>query len=1034
MVNKKLMKHTLLISIFFLSALVSLAQKQPVQGHVVSTDGESLPGVSILVKGTQTGTTTDADGNFALLASPSDVLVMSFIGFNTQEVTVGSQSTINVVLSSNLTTLNEVMVVGYGETKRITNTGAVSAIQASEIRLVPTSNVQNSLAGRLPGFFSVQRSGQPGRDASDFFIRGVSSLNNNGNQPLIIVDDVQYTYDQLQQINVNEIESISILKDASTTAIYGIKGANGVLVVKTRRGKAGRPAVNVRVESGMQTPVRKPKFLNSYQSAQLVNEAMANDGLQPKFSQSDLDHFQKGDDPYGHPDVNWYNEIFKSKAYQSNANVDVSGGVDRLRYFISGGTFSQNGLVKNFSGPANGDINNNYFYRRFNYRSNLDFDVTKTLNMRLDITTRFANINEPWNQNAVGEIYDYSKIRPFSAPVMNPNGTYAYAYDTDSKLPTLNARLASGGYTRTRRTDSNILLNATQKLDMLLKGLSVSGTFAYSSIESNERQVTRGDAPGYGIPTYHYNSADGKYTLDPRGKYDYAAFAVYGYTRMFSKNSNLQGFINYDRVFNNDHNFKFMLLYTRQSRLDALSDQKVPENYRGYTTKINYNYKNKYLLDINGAYNGTDRFQSSHRNGFFPAVGVGWSLSEEDFFKNALPMFELFKLRASYGLVGSDVTGGNRYLFNQVYSSHPGNYAFGNIPLGYGTIYEGDLANRNATWEKAKKFDVGLDINMFGDKLSLTIDYFHDKRYDQLVQRGSVPSIIGIGLPYENIAQTTNTGFDGSLNYRANVGQVSFNTSFVFSVAKNKVLFMDEAQPAYPWLRATGKPINQPFGYKFIGFYSQDDIARNHDTDPDNNVATPLSDIPVQAGDLKYADLNGDGVIDNFDKGAIGKPNLPNTTLGLTLGASYKGFSLQVLFQGSFNYSFSVVGTGIEPFKSQWQPVHLSRWTPETADQAQFPRLTSNPTTVNSGSAYLSDFWLIDARYVRLKTVNLNYQFPSKLVPKIFDNVRMYLSAYNLLTWTNYSKYQQDPEITTNTAGDAYLNQRVVNVGVQVGF
>lgn len=1026
------MKNLILFLSCCFFTTVSFAQNRPIQGRVVSADGETLPGVSILVKGSQFGTTTDADGRFSIQVDPSDVLVVSFIGFNAQEVKVGDRTFLDIQLSPSITTLDEVMVIGFGETRRITNTGAVSSIQASEIRTVPISSVQNALVGKLPGFFAVQRSGQPGRDASDFFIRGVSSLNNAGNQPLIIVDDVQYSYEQLQQINVNEIESISILKDASTTAIYGIKGANGVLVVKTRRGKVGAPSVNVRVESGVQTPVRTPKFLDSYESALLVNEALKNDGLQPRFSQEDLDLFKSGSDPYGHPNVNWYETIFKDYAWQSNANVDISGGVEKLRYFISGGAFSQNGLIRDFEGPAT-EVNNNYFFRRFNYRSNLDFDATKTLNLRLDMNVRFSNINEPRNQNAVGEIYNFSKIRPFSAPVMNPNGTYAYAFDTEDKLPTLNARLANGGYRRIRRTDSNILLAGTQKLDRITQGLSVAGTFAYSSIEENNREVSRGSSPGFGIPTYYYNPIDGSYTLDPRGKYDYSGFSVYGNTSKYSRNVNLQGFINYDRSFDDIHSVKATLLYNRQSYLNSLSSSRVPENYRGYTAKFNYIFKNKYLVDLNAAYNGTDRFGQKNRNGFFPAVGLGWSLSEEDFFRNSLPLFSLFKLRTSYGLVGSDVTSGSRYLFIQEYV-RGGGYAFGIVPQEVPTIHEGDLGNPNVTWEKARKFDVGLDANLFDGKLALTVDYFYDYRFDQLVSRGSIPSIIGIGTSPTNVATTTNRGFDGQVNYQANIGRVNVHSSFVFSVAKNKVLFRDEAQPAFPWLAATGRPINQPFGYTFDGFYSPEDIARNNDDNPLNNVAVPLNDIPVQAGDLKYRDLNGDGVIDNFDQGPIGKPNLPNTTLGLTLGADYGGFSASVLFQGSFNYSFSVVGTGIEPFKSQFQPIHLNRWTPDNAANAEFPRLTSNPTTVNSGSAYMSDFWLIDARYVRLKTVNIGYQFPARLTPANINNLRLYLTAYNLLTWTNYSKYQQDPEISTNTAGDAYLNQRVVNVGVQIGF
>ncbi|WP_319510281.1 TonB-dependent receptor [uncultured Draconibacterium sp.] len=1014
----------LLISIQFFQ--VVLAQQITVSGIVSSSDGELLPGVNVVIDGTTIGTTTDFDGKYQISVKTGEKLIYSFIGFKKEEMIVTGETVLDVVLAPDLTDLDEVVVVGYGETKRITSTGSVSAIQARELKTIPTSSVQNALYGKMPGFFTQQRSGQPGKDASDFFIRGASSLNAEGNQPLIIVDDVQYSFDQLSQINVNEIESISILKDASTTAVYGIKGANGVLVVKTRRGKEGKPKVNLRVESGIQTPVRKPKFLNSYQTAKLVNEAYANDGLQPQFSQEDLDLFQSGEDPYGHPDVDWYDEIFKKVAFQHNANIDFSGGTERLKYFISGGAFTQNGLIEDFNDPYN-EVNSNYFYRRFDYRTNLDFDVTNTLKLRLDITSRFGNINQPRGQNVVGEIYNFSKIHPYSSPVMNPNGTYSYAYDTDEKLPTLNARIANGGYERIRRSDYNVLFGATQKLDFLVKGLEASGRVAFSSIEENNRQVFRSS-----FPTYHYDAVNDSYSIDPRGQYAYGSYAVLGSQNRFEKDLNIQAFLRYDKQILFDHNLNVMLLYNRQSRT---SKSNVPANFEGYTAKVSYNYRDKYLIDFNGAYNGTDRFGSDNRFGFFPAVGVGYAISEEPFFKDAFSNVQLFKIRASYGLVGSDVAPGNRYLYRQVYQTGYG-YNFGESvwAAAYPNVYEGSLGNDNVTWEKARKFDVGIDANLF-DKVSLTIDYFYDYRFDQLVTKQDVPAILGIGISPSNIAETENRGFDGKIDFQTKIFKdFHFNTSFVFSYAKNKVLYKAEAEQAYPWLQETGRPIGQPFGYTFVGFYSQDDIDMLNDNNPDNDVATPLNDVPVQAGDLKYADLNEDGVIDNFDRGPIGKPNLPNTTLGWSLGGYFKGFTVNVLFQGSFNYSFSVVGTGIEPFKSQFQPIHLDRWTPETAETATFPRLTSNPTTVNSGSAYMSDFWLVDAWYMRLKTVDLGYQIPQRVLPFNLNSARLYVNAYNLFTWTSYDKYQQDPEISTNTAGDAYMNQRVVNLGLQITF
>lgn len=1032
------MKRLILLYISIQFFAFAFGQQQiQLKGKVSATDGELLAGVSVVVEGTTNGTMTDLDGNYTLPVKSGDKVTFSFISFTPQTIRIGNQQVLNVVLESDQKALEEVVVVGFGKVKKITMTGAVSAISANEIRNIPTSSVQNALYGKLPGFFAQQRSGQPGKDASDFFIRGASSLNESGNQPLIIVDDVQYSYDQLQQINVNEIESISILKDASTTAIYGIKGANGVLVVKTRRGMEGTPQINVRVEGGLTMPVRSPKFLNAYEAATLVNEAYTNDGLysQRPFSSDDLEDYRTGSDPYGHPDVNWYDEIFKKTATQQNMNVDISGGTKKLRYFVTGGFFSQNGLTRNFDDPY-GEVNTDYFYRRFNFRSNLDFDLTSTTKVRLDMTSRFMNINEPNSLNAVGEVYNFKSMAPFSAPLNNPDGTYAHHnyFLTDSKDPTLNARLANEGYRRTRRFDSNILFDASQKLDFITQGLSTMVRVAYSSIDENYRGMRR---PKDSYPTYHYNSATDSYMINPTAtSYAYSRYIINAGTEKAIRDVNIQAFLNYERSFKEVHNVKAMFLYNRQSKTvdkDIWVSAAVPEKSQGYTGQINYNYDNKYMLDFNGAYNGTDRFGKDNRFGFFPAVAVGWNIAEESFFKEKTKNIDMLKIRASYGLVGSDVTPGNRYLYKQIYEKG-GGYNFGEVPQGYDSYKEGTLGNLFVTWEKARKFNVGVDGNMFR-KLSFSIDYFYDFRYDQLVERNDVPLMIGIGLPRTNIGETTNQGFDGQIGYNDKYGQVDFNSSLVFSFAKNKVKYKAEAQQRYTWLSETGRPIGQPFGYTWDGYYTPQDINEIYNQGNPNNI--PVPNIPVSAGDLKYKDMNGDNIIDDFDKGAIGKPNLPTTTLGWTVGASYKGFSVSLLFQGSFNYSFSVVGTGIESFKSQFQPIHLNRWTQERYENGEtidFPRLTTTPSTISSSEAYMSDFWLVDAWYVRLKTVDLGYDLPKHLLPKGINRTRFYVNAYNLFTKTSYDKYQQDPEIQTNSAGDAYMNQKVINLGVQMSF
>ncbi len=978
-----------------------------------------MPGATVSEKGVRNVVATDKDGRFTITLKGGGILMFSNLGYITQERQTKAGTRVEVILQSSSQDLNEVMVVGFGTTKRITNTGAISSIKGSEIRNIPTSSVQNALTGRIPGFVSVQRSGQPGRDASDFFIRGVSSLNPEGNQPLIIVDDIEYTYSQLSQVNVNEIESISILKDASTTAVYGIKGANGVLVVKTRRGISGAPKVNARFETGVQSPVTRLKFLNALETALLVNEARVNDGLAPQFSDASLEHFRLGDDPYGHPDVNWYDKIMKPTSMQYNSNVDISGGSETIKYFISGGALTQDGNLNSFKDEGS-QVNNNYYYRRFNLRSNLDVQATKTLKLRLDLRANFNKVNTPRAGNIVGEIFDFSKIHPYSAPFINPNGSYAYASDTKDLLPTINARLATAGYTLDRRNDLNILFGGTQELDKITKGLSFSGRIAYAGVESNVREQSRENPP-----SYLYNQENGSYILNGP-KYVLSNYTLFAYQGLYNNRVNLQANLNYTRSFG-DHSVNTLLLYNRESYKTRDGDRKVnwiPQNFQGFTFRTSYDYKEKLLVDLTAAYNGSDRFRADQRYGLFPAVSVGYNLAKENLIKDNLQFVDLFKVRGSFGVVGSDKVTGDRYLYQQVYNNG-GNYSFGEVNKDVNTIYEGNLGNTNVTWEKSRTLDLGIDINLFKNKISVVADYFNTIRYDQLYASQSLPLNFGVGISPTNIARVRNRGLELEVGYNDHIGAFNYNIKGVLTYFKNKVLYKDEPSPAYPWLAETGHQIGQPFGYQFDGFYTAENIPTS---------AKPNTGYEIVPGDLRYKDLNGDGSIDQYDRTAIGRPNVPNTSFGLTLGGSFKGFSMSVLLQGTTGYSFSLYGNGIEPFQSQFQPVHQLRWTPSNAEAAKFPRLSTNPTTINSPAAYMSDFWLIDATYLRLKTVELAYQLPDRWLPMKINNARLYVSGYNLLTWTNYSLYQQDPEVSSNTAGDLYQNQRVINFGVQIGF
>lgn len=1015
-----------LAMVFFLPGLL-LAQSKVIKG-LVKDSGGPLPGATITEKGfAGNGTQTGTDGRFQLtLKGNGRTIVVKSIGYLTQEINVGNKQELTVNLVVDAKGLEEVVVVGFGKQKKITNTGAVSSINGAEIRQNPTASVQNTLAGRLPGFFSQQRSGQPGKDGADFFIRGMSSYTSN-QRPLIIVDDIEYNYSDVAQLDPNEIESISILKDAATTAIYGVKGANGVMVITTRRGVSGTPVINFKTELGLQQKTFTPKFLGAYEAAKLTNQALLNSDQSLRFTDEDIQLFKDGTDPYGHPDVDWFNTLMDRTALISRNNLDISGGTESVKYFVSMGYLWQNGALKDFSSKS--EVNNKHYYKRYNFRSNLDVQATKTLSFRLDMTGRFGETNDPITNSPngnglIGEIYSFNFLPPFAYAVYNPDGSYG----TGSNLAGVNVvgRLATQGYNRSFDNDLNITFGGTQKLDMLTSGLSAKALISYASAQVNTRGLARSNT---NFPMYYYNQATGVYTPKDATVYRIPPYNLSRSAGGASRTTNVQASLNYDRNFG-DHRVYGLGLYNQNSYIqndNGVTDSSIPANFRGMTMRTGYDYKQKYLIEFNAAYNGTDKFVGKKRYGWFPAVSAGWNIAEESFFKKRLPFINLLKLRGSYGLVGSDNIGNAKFVYEQSYTND-GSYSFGQQHNSFAGIKEGALGNDNITWEKENKTDIGIDMSIFEGKLSFTVDYFNNNRYDILTARASVPVILGVALPPMNIGKVNNKGWDGEIHYKNNYKDLQYFARGTFSYAKNKIVFRDEANPRYPWLARTGQAIGQGFGYVFDGFYqSQTDI---------DNSAKPTTKI--KPGDLKYKDLNGDGIIDELDQRAIGSPNLPSTTLGLTLGFSYKGISFSMLLQGSYDYSMYFASEAIEGLSANFQPIHLQAWTPELGNNAKFPLLGTN-STISRANVSLSDFWLVNAHYLRLKTMEIGYQLPMSWVKPIgFKGIRVYTNGYNLLTWTNVDKfYQADPEsvntsgsINTTGAISAYPNQRIYNFGV----
>ncbi|SDM34655.1 TonB-linked outer membrane protein, SusC/RagA family [Pedobacter steynii] len=1002
---------------------MAFAQQIALSGKVTDKDGQPIPQVTIReTANPKNGTFSNHNGAFSLNINSNKISV-SMMGFESQVITIGNNHKITIKMIDNSADMDEVVVVGYAKQKKITNTGAISSITGKELRQSPAASIQNSLAGRLPGLFQQQTSGQPGKDAANIYIRGISSYTTNPNRPLVIVDDVEFQYDQLNQIDPNEVESISILKDASTTAIYGIKGANGVIVITTRRGKEGPAVITFRTEAGLQMPTILRKSLGSYESLLLLKEQAINAKQDPNVafpglvSDEALEHFRLGDDPFRYPNVNWYDEVMKKSAVQLRNNIDINGGTKSLRYFISAGSIYQNGILKDVDRKE--DFDNNYYLKRYNIRSNIDLDVNKNLSLKLDLSTRFSEINEPNlpDPMAGGALPFWRRISsgllgPWVYPVRNADGSYG-----GKKAGSLNpvGALEYGGYKRSYSNDLNINLSADQKLGFITEGLSIKGVIAYTNKSQFRREMTRGRFPVYSIIP-ETGVLDPVYPellrIEPlvRGSGDYDA----PFRRL-----NLQAILNYGRQFG-DHNVYGLVLSNRTSDIDGA---RAPGNFQGYAGRVGYNFKSRYLIEFNAGYNGSDRFKAKNRFGLFPAVSAGWNISEEPFFKKNIRVINYLKFRGSYGTVGSDEIIANRYLYEEVYNVANNGYYFGETPTGQPRVTPGTLGNDDVRWEKEHKMNIGLDMKLFDSKLEVTADYFDNLRYDILSARETVPLYSGLDLPPVNKGRVSNKGFELELNHRNQINDhfqyfIRANASF----ARNKILFRDEPDGVAANLKKTGRPVGQLFGYISEGFYYDEaDIANS----------PKVLGKTLLPGDLKYKDVNGDGVIDGNDVAPIGNPEIPEITYGFSAGFSYRDFDFSFLLQGAGRSSVSS-NTLLQIGNVNGIPsaIHLKRWTPETRDVAEYPRL-------GGVSFDASTFWLRPADYIRLKNVELGYHLPKSLSKRLrLMDVRFYANGLNLFTLNKLKIYDVDPEVKRGTtqAYENYPQMKIVNFGVQVTF
>ena len=1028
----KILRNIVALLCLLLSFNEIYGQSGQITGRVTDEKGVTIPGVTVVETGNlKNGAITDENGVFKIAVSNANAtLKFSATGFVGVTVPTNGKTQLNIALKADVKGLSEVVIVAYGQQTKLTTSGAISSIKAVEIETQPISSIQNTLAGRLPGFFSAQRSGRPGADAADFFIRGISSLNGD-TQPLIIVDGIQWTYSQVAQLDPSEIETISILKDASTTAVYGVRGANGVLLITTKRGRISKPTITASASFGINKVIRYPSFLDSYAIAVLQNEAIMNDSyglsspLTLPWTPADLQKFKDGSDPYGHPNVNWQEELLKNQATQNNYNVDIRGGNKSVKYFTSFGYFTQDGLLRDFApAPGTESVSGNYFYNRINFRSNLDVTPTKTLNIRFDLNGRFQTVNNPAGvldpSGLFKELIAFRATSPLTMPLINPNGTYGYANQSwgNGYVNPID-RLANGGYARNFYNDFNIVVGADQKLDFITPGLNVKANLSYASTINEHRNITR-DVNR--LPAYYYNSATGTYTSKGNNQ-----FPIFGQNVGNDANNNVtifQGSLNYKRSFG-VHNVEALALMQQQSTVTGAN---VPLNFQSIVGRLNYDFKQRYGVQMTMARNGNDLFRPDQRYAVFPSVAGFWNVSEEPFFKRLFPFIDLLKFRGSYGLSGSD----NKYptVLSAITYTLPGAVNF----FGNGA-QEGALINTAVTWEKKRSTNAGVDINLFKGKISLTGDYFYEYRYDQLIGQAGIPLLIGQSVPSANVGISDNKGYEISLTYRNKIGQVSYSIGGNFSHAINKIIYTSEA-PDFPYLAQTGRQIGLTKGYDFIGFYQQSDFDASGQVKSD--IPKPLWST-IQPGDLKYADLNGDGLITEADQTFLAQPNIPANTYGANFGINYKGFSLTGLFQGAFGYSISAFAESSEIFGGIPQPLQLQSWTPANAANPIYPRIGFVTNVNNITWKTISDYTFVPGSYLRLKSLELGYQLPVVWLNKIgfLQSCRMYLSGYNLLTWRNTGRFQVDPEIanqSSNASGSSYPITANYALGIQLGL
>ena len=1020
--------------------------KRKISGRVTDIKGEPLIGVNVTVDGDANGSITNMDGLYEIFVTKkSVVLKFTYIGFKTSEIRTNASTNIyDVTLEEQVNELEETVIVGYGTQRKISNIGAQSSMKMEDIK-TPSASLTTTLAGRLAGVVAVQRTGEPGKDAADIWIRGISTPNTSS--PLVLVDGVERSFND---IDPEDIESLTTLKDASATAVYGVRGANGVILIKTKPGKVGKPTVSADYYESFTRFTKMVDLADGITYMNAANEAMRNDGIATKYTEDQIRNTIAGKDPYLYPNVDWLKEIFNDWGHNRRVNVNVRGGSEKVAYYASVSYFNETGMTvtdKNIN-----TYDSKMKYSRYNFTTNLNIDVTPTTKVEIGAQGYLGEGNYPAISSA--DLYNAAmSISPVEYPKMFfVNGeAYVPGTSTNNNFNNPYSQATRRGYDNLTKNQIYSNLRVTQNLDMLTKGLKLTAMYAFDVY--NEIHVHQDRAEST------YNFLDTSVPYDMNGQpilqriYEGSNVLSYKQETSGNKKTYLEASLNYDRTFNDDHRVSALFLFNQQSKLlypKGTLEDAIPYRMMGIAGRATYSWKDRYFAEFNIGYNGAENFSPKHRFGTFPAFGVGWVVSNEKFWQPLSKAVSFLKIRYTDGKVGNSEVSDRRFMYlDQMKENGDYGYKFG----PNGTKWSGyETVNMavDLIWEESRKQDLGIDLKLFNDDLSIVFDLFKERRENILLKREhSIPSFLGYNTsaPYGNIGIIENKGFDGTIEYNKRInkdwvialrGNVTFN--------KDKWIQGELPEQKYEWMNQYGRNINGAKGYVAEGLFTQaeiDDMARWESLSAANKAITPKPFASqfgtVKAGDIKYKDLNNDGQIDAYDQTYISRGDVPTTVYGFGFTVGWKDLSVGMMFQGVAGAERVLNGSSINPFNGGGGSGNLysnidDRWTEENPDQnAFYPRLSyGSETTSSINNFQKSTWWVRNMNFLRLKTLQLSYNLPKPWVNKVhLKNAAVYVMGTNLFTLSRFKLW--DPELNTDN-GASYPNTTSYSVGINFTF